>query len=153
MKFSVFCRKLLWRTQILFFLSLLAPACSFLTKEEPEAVVLEQRTRAFIDIGWSWLHAENIRFLRGSWQGERYLAVLEYEIVSDAELELLSEFEKERFSFFLPMCADRTIQAGSRCRLAETVPFVNSGEYGWMPEFSLRLGDEQLAFIARGKTD
>jgi hypothetical protein len=149
MNFSASCPDLVRRAGLLCLLSLFLPACSLFAKDEPEEEVLEQRTKAFIDIGWSWLHAENVRFLRGSWEGDRYLGVFEYEVVSDAQMDLLPEAEKERFAVFLPMCLGRNMNTG--CHVLETVPFVRSGEYGWMPEFSLRLGREQLAFIAKGR--
>ena len=101
------------RAFLLCLLCALLPACSLFAKEEPEPKLLEQRTGAFIDIGWSWLHAENVRLLRGSWQGERYSAVFEYDIVLDAAVESLPAFERERFATFLPMCADQGREKGA----------------------------------------
>lgn len=151
MNFSAFNHSLICRTTLLCFLFFFLPACSFFAKNEPEAAVLEQRTKALIDVGWSWLHAENVRLLRASWQGERYIGIFEYEIVSDVEMGLLPEFEKERFSIFLAMCEGRMINIGSRCHVLESISFIETDEYGWMPELSLHLGKEQLAFISENR--
>lgn len=153
MKFLIFFRKVAFVALFWFLLPAALPGCSFFQEEQPDPRQLEQRTATLIAVGWQWLHAENMSFKGGGRRGEFYAADFDYEIVIDVDGVTLSEFEKERFATFLSVCAGMDVKPQARCRIFETVNFVKTETYGWMPEIAVRLMPGYLAEIAADRGD
>jgi hypothetical protein len=125
---------------------------TFFSSRPPADAVLLQRMNALITMGWPSLHVENISVIHGECTGKgSFEAKFTYDLVLDADGPSLSEEEKTRFVRFLPMCAGMEMVRGARCRVDETMLFVETPEYGWMPEPAVRLTPGNLAWIAAWK--
>jgi hypothetical protein len=135
----------------------LVPAClfagyAFFSSRPPDDDILRQRMNAIIAMGWSRLHAENMSVVQGECTGKGGCeARFTYDLVLDDDGPTWSEEEKTRFARFLPMCAGMDMRRGARCRVGETMLFVDTPEYGWMPEPAVRLMPGNLARIAAWK--
>ncbi|MDR1947513.1 MAG: hypothetical protein LBQ51_10175 [Desulfovibrio sp.] len=124
----------------------------FFSAKAPDGKILQQRMSAVIDMGWPWLHVENMSVASLDLKDKNRCEVrFVYELVFDVDGPALSEDEKSRFSQFLPMCADTDLRKGARCKVGETMLFVVTREYGWMPEPAVRVTPWNLARIAAWK--
>lgn len=100
----------------------------------PDRALLEKRTRAAIELGWGWLGAENMQVRNLECSGNRCNVTFSYTVVVKAEETTLDQAEKSRFRTYLPMCEKIPLNKGSRCELEESITYIDTPEYGWMPE-------------------
>ena len=105
----------------------------------PEEALLIRRMKAAISVGWGWLHARDVRVVACVKKGEGYAVTFSYSVLIDKDDAALPPEERERFRHYLPMCADLPIARGTTCALREEMFFVNTEEYGWMPELFARF--------------
>lgn len=128
---------------------LLCAACSGKpSPEAPETALLEKRATALITLGWKWLHAEKMVITRQSELDGRYTALCQYDVVLEADVSALPQEEQERYRNFLPLCAENTLVLGERCHVSESMNFVFTEEFGWMPEPAVLYAPNLLPDIA-----
>lgn len=114
----------------------------------PDDALLARRMNAAINLGWGWLHAEDVRVVAQEKRGGNYAVTFSYSVVIDKDENELSLEERERFRQFLPMCSHLPIARGTACPLRETMLFADTKEYGWMPELFIQYRPEMLQAIA-----
>jgi len=117
----------------------------------PDDALLIRRMNASINLGWGWLHTKDMRVVAREKKGSNYSVTFSYSVVIDRDEALLPPEERERFRRFLSMCSAIPITRGASCPLEEEMLFVNTKEYGWMPELFIRLRPEMLQAIAGWK--
>ena len=100
----------------------------------PEEALLIRRMKAAISIGWGWLHARDVCVVAREKKGDGYAVTFSYSIRIDKNEAALPPEEQTRFRHYLPMCAELPISEGTVCALREEMFFVNTEDYGWMPE-------------------
>jgi len=114
----------------------------------PDDALLARRMNAAINLGWGWLHAEDVRVVGREKSGGKYAVTFSYSVVIDKNEDELPQEEQERFRQFLPMCSYLPIARGISCPLRETMFFADTKEYGWMPELFIQYRPELLQAIA-----
>lgn len=119
-------------------------ACS----SSPEDSILEKRLSATIDLGWGWVKAENVVLNDSHQTGEGVIGSFTYDLVIQKDAHLLPQTAVDTFRKFIPQCNSVPIQKGKRCVIEETLLFVESSSYGWVPEVVTRLRPELLGPIS-----
>ncbi len=114
----------------------------------PSRELLRLRAEAVINLGWNFLHAEEITVDGLERGGKGCRADLSYMLVLDRDEAQLAPEQAERFRRFLPMCADVELRRGNRCFVRESMIFVDTETYGWMPEPLVQLQPQALPLVA-----
>lgn len=124
--------------------ALLAPACS----PGPDEGILEDRLAATIDLGWGWIKAENVNLEKSEITDTGIIGKFSYTLVIEKDAHLLPQEAIITFRTHVPQCKSVPIQKGKRCTLEETLLFVESSTFGWVPEVVVRQRPELLEYIA-----
>lgn len=106
-------------------------------EEAPNEDDLSRRFAAAVELGWGWLHLEDLKILSLEESGKDYLVKFKYTVVPELDKAELPETQIDRFRHFLPMCPETSLVKGGRCSVREPVLFVFTRKFGWMPKVFL----------------
>ena len=129
---------------LLCLLILLIPACS----SGPDESILEDRLAATVNLGWGWVKAENVSLEKKEDTETGIMGTFSYTLVIQKDAHLLPPEAIATFRTHVPQCRSVPIQKGKRCSLEETLLFVESSTFGWVPEIVVRQRPELLNYIA-----
>lgn len=118
-------------------------ACS----QGPDEDTLEQRLATTIDLGWGWLKAENVILQQTETTNRGIMGTFSYTLVIQKDAHLLPQDAVTTFRKHIPQCKSVPIQKGKRCTLEETLLFVESATYGWVPDIIAQERPELLEYI------
>ena len=114
----------------------------------PDSTLLTKRMNAAINLGWGWLHAEDVHVVAQERRGDKHTVTFSYSVVLDKDEDELPPEERVRFREFLPMCSHLPIARKTACPVYETIIFADTKEYGWMPMLFIQYRPEMLHAIA-----
>ena len=109
---------------------------------------LTARVRASIAVSWGWLDATDVRVVEKECSGKGCRASFEYQVVVKLDEKQLTPKQVAQFRQYLAQCAATPIKKGATCALTEELLFVQTPEFGWMPDLYARQRADLLPAIA-----
>lgn len=132
------------QSALLCLMVLVVSACS----SGPDESILENRLAATIDLGWGWVKAENVSLEKKEDTESGIMGTFSYTLVIQKDAHLLPPEAITTFRTYVPQCRSVPIQKGKRCSLEETLLFVESTTFGWVPDVVVQQRPELLVHIA-----
>lgn len=122
--------------------------CSLFEKKPDEAIFI-QRLESLVNIGWDSVRIANPKVVWTEKTRFGYQVAFAYQVVFTQNENQISPEEVERIRHFLPSCVDVPIQANNQCAVEETLLFVETDNFGWMPENVVRFSPHLLPILAQ----
>jgi|GEM_PF-1998141 len=109
---------------------------------------LVARARASIAVSWGWLDAADVRVLEKECTERGCRARLAYTLVVKQDESRLTPKQVAQFRQYLAQCASTPLARGATCALTEELLFVETPDFGWMPDLYARQRPDLLPAIA-----
>ena len=123
-------------------------ACSFFEKK-PDETVFIQRLESLVNVGWNSLHIADPKIVWTEKTRFGYQVAFAYQVVFTQDEKEIAPEEVERIRHFLPSCADIPLVTNNQCSVEETLLFVETENFGWMPENVVRFSPHLLPILAK----
>ena len=123
-------------------------ACSFFEKK-PDETVFIQRLESLVNVGWNSLHIADPKIVWTEKTRFGYQVAFAYQVVFTQDEKQMAPEEVERIRHFLPSCADIPLVTNNQCSVEETLLFVETENFGWMPENVVRFSPHLLPILAK----
>ena len=117
------------------------------TRPLPDDSQLAGQVKILISNGWSWLAIDNVTVAEKFKESNGWLVKFAYTLTVMRDESALPPTEIERFRRFLPMCDGVNVQTGGSCAVEETLLFIFTDDYGWVPELAVKYRPEILPYI------
>lgn len=127
---------------------LMVNACSFFEKK-PDDALFVQRLESLVSIGWTSLNMAEPKVVWTEKTRFGYQVAFEYQVVFTQDEKEIAPEEVERIRHFLPSCADVPLKINNRCTVEETLLFIETENFGWMPENVVRFSPHLLPLLAK----
>lgn len=123
-------------------------ACSFFEKKPDEGVFI-QRLESLVNVGWNSLHIADPKVVWTEKTRFGYQVAFAYQVVFTQDENQMAPEEVERIRHFLPSCADVPLVTNNQCSVEETLLFIETENFGWMPENVVRFSPHLLPILAK----
>ena len=127
-------------------------ACS-LFDDTPDEDIAIQRLSAMVALGWESLQIESVQVQGMEKTGNGVNVDFVYNIVFTRDKSEMSAQEQLMVQNYLPMCASVSQVKGEKCRVEESMVFVQTENFGWMPELAVRYNRHKLDAIANWRPE
>ena len=114
----------------------------------PSDSKLADQVKIIVSSGWPWLAIKDVVVEEKSRETSGWQIKFVYTLTIMHDENVLHHTEIERFRRFLPMCDGVPLQAGNSCKIEETLLFILTDDYGWVPNIAVKYRPEILPRIS-----
>ena len=109
---------------------------------------LVDQVKIIVSNGWPWLKISDVAVIEKSRESNGWRIKFVYTLTIMRDESALPQTEIERFRRFLPMCGEVNLQTGHNCTVEETLLFILTDDYGWVPEMAVKYMPKILPQLA-----